>query len=180
MIGRARVRRTAEKFCESAPYPSAHSDGSQTRSPYESTISGRNATIFDVPDPAIETFPNPSPGRDYEIEIRCPEFTSVCPMTGLPDFGEIRITYTPDDRCVELKSLKYYLFGYRDRGIFYLLVGCHGAHVLLAVVWLAVVALLARRGTLAPGRRGALEMCSLYWYFVCGLWAVLFPLVYLY
>jgi 7-cyano-7-deazaguanine reductase len=68
---------------------------------------------------ALETFPNPRPDRDYEIEIRCPEFTSVCPMTGLPDFGEIRITYTPGDRCVELKSLKYYLLDYRSRGIFY-------------------------------------------------------------
>jgi 7-cyano-7-deazaguanine reductase len=68
---------------------------------------------------AIETFPNPRPERDYEIAIRCPEFTSMCPKTGLPDFGEIRITYTPDSRCVELKSLKYYLIAYRNRGIFY-------------------------------------------------------------
>jgi 7-cyano-7-deazaguanine reductase len=69
--------------------------------------------------PEIETFPNPRPERDYEIEIRCPEFTSVCPKTGLPDFGEIRITYTPDARCIELKALKYYLLDYRNRGIFY-------------------------------------------------------------
>ena len=69
--------------------------------------------------PAIETFPNPEPGRDYEIDISCPEFTSVCPKTGLPDFGEIRITYTPDRLCVELKSLKYYLAGFRNTGIFY-------------------------------------------------------------
>jgi 7-cyano-7-deazaguanine reductase len=69
--------------------------------------------------PEIETFPNPRPERDYEIEIRCPEFTSVCPMTGLPDFGEIRINYTPDLRCIELKALKYYLLTYRNRGIFY-------------------------------------------------------------
>jgi 7-cyano-7-deazaguanine reductase len=69
--------------------------------------------------PPLETFPNPSPGRDYEIETRFPEFTSVCPMTGLPDFGEIRITYVPDERCLELKALKYYLVGYRNQGIFY-------------------------------------------------------------
>jgi 7-cyano-7-deazaguanine reductase len=69
--------------------------------------------------PALETFPNPQPGRDYEIAIRCPEFTSVCPKTGLPDFGEIRITYTPDERCIELKSLKYYLVDFRQKGIFY-------------------------------------------------------------
>jgi heme/copper-type cytochrome/quinol oxidase subunit 3 len=63
---------------------------------------------------------------------------------------------------------------------FYVLIGCHAVHVLVAVVWLAIVALLARRGAFAGRRRGALEMCSLYWYFVCALWAVLFPLVYLY
>jgi 7-cyano-7-deazaguanine reductase len=67
----------------------------------------------------IETFPNPRPGRDFEIAIHCPEFTSVCPKTGLPDFGEIRITYVPGDRCIELKSLKYYLIEFRNRGIFY-------------------------------------------------------------
>ena len=54
----------------------------------------------------LTTFPNPRPERDYEICISCPEFTSVCPMTGLPDFGEIRITYTPDARCVELNSVQ--------------------------------------------------------------------------
>ena len=67
----------------------------------------------------IETFPNPRPGREYEIDIRCPEFTSVCPRTGLPDFGEIRITYAPDERCIELKALKNYMIGFRNRGIFY-------------------------------------------------------------
>ena len=67
----------------------------------------------------LETFPNPRPERDFEIAINCPEFTSVCPKTGLPDFGEIRITYTPGDRCIELKSLKYYFLEFRNRGIFY-------------------------------------------------------------
>ena len=69
--------------------------------------------------PKIEIFPNPAPERDYEIAINAPEFTSVCPMTGLPDFGEIRITYVPDAHCLELKALKYYLLEYRNRGIFY-------------------------------------------------------------
>jgi 7-cyano-7-deazaguanine reductase len=69
--------------------------------------------------PTIETFPNPRPGRDYEIAIRCSEFTSVCPKTGLPDFGEIRISYVPGDRCIELKALKYYMLDFRNRGIFY-------------------------------------------------------------
>jgi 7-cyano-7-deazaguanine reductase len=67
----------------------------------------------------LETFPNPSTGRDYQIAIRCPEFTSVCPKTGLPDFGEIRITYVPDELCLELKALKYYMIDFRNRGIFY-------------------------------------------------------------
>ena len=67
----------------------------------------------------LETFPNPQPNRDYEITIRCPEFTSVCPKTGLPDFGEIRIKYVPDERCIELKSLKYYMIDFRNRGIYY-------------------------------------------------------------
>ena len=67
----------------------------------------------------LETFPNRHPGRDYAIEIRCPEFTALCPKTGQPDFGTIRIHYVPDATCLELKSLKLYLFEYRNRGIFY-------------------------------------------------------------
>lgn len=67
----------------------------------------------------LETFPNPAPGRDYTIEIVQPEFTSVCPVTGHPDFGTIRIVYVPDRVCVELKSLKLWLQTYRSRGIFY-------------------------------------------------------------
>ena len=72
-----------------------------------------------MPSSTLETFPNPRPGRDYEIEIRCHEFTSVCPKTGLPDFGEIIITYVPDQLCLELKALKYYMVEFRNRGIFY-------------------------------------------------------------
>src|SRR6266576_5667937 len=71
------------------------------------------------PATPLETFPNPEPGREFEIAIDCPEFTSVCPKTGLPDFGEIRITYVPGDRCIELKALKYYMIEFRNRGIFY-------------------------------------------------------------
>ena len=69
--------------------------------------------------PVLETFPNPRPERDYEISITCPEFTSMCPKTGLPDFGTIRIRYTPGEACIELKALKYYLLEYRNQGIFY-------------------------------------------------------------
>jgi 7-cyano-7-deazaguanine reductase len=67
--------------------------------------------------PAIATFPNQFP--DYEISIDIPEFTSICPKTGLPDFGKIIITYVPKNRCLELKSLKMYILGYRNLGIFY-------------------------------------------------------------
>jgi 7-cyano-7-deazaguanine reductase len=88
----------------------------------------------------LETFPNPRPERDYEIAIDCPEFTSVCPMTGLPDFGTIHITYVPDARCVELKSLKYYMIGFRNRGIFY-------EHVTNEILDDLVAALAPRRMT---------------------------------
>lgn len=67
----------------------------------------------------LETFANPNPGRDYTIEIHCPEFTSLCPITGQPDFGSITYSYVPDGKCVELKSLKLYLQRFRNEGIFY-------------------------------------------------------------
>lgn len=67
----------------------------------------------------LETFANQFPNRDYVIETVCPEFTSVCPKTGQPDFGELTITYVPDQLCIELKSLKFYLQRFRNEGIFY-------------------------------------------------------------
>lgn len=67
----------------------------------------------------IETFPNPAPERKYRITHINPEFTSVCPKTGLPDFGTVTVTYVPDKLCLELKALKYYYFEYRSQGIFY-------------------------------------------------------------
>ncbi len=67
----------------------------------------------------LETFENQFPGRDYVIESVCPEFTSVCPKTGQPDFGELTITYVPDRLCIELKSLKLYLQRFRNHGAFY-------------------------------------------------------------
>ena len=67
----------------------------------------------------LETFPNQYPERTYDIEIVCPEFTSVCPRTGQPDFGRLTILYQPDALCVELKSLKLYLQQFRNEGIFY-------------------------------------------------------------
>jgi 7-cyano-7-deazaguanine reductase len=72
---------------------------------------------IDAPLPDIETWPNQYPG--YQIEIAVPEFTSVCPKTGLPDFGTLTLTYTPDARCLELKSFKLYLLEFRNLGIFY-------------------------------------------------------------
>jgi 7-cyano-7-deazaguanine reductase len=74
------------------------------------------ASGVDAPLPEIETWPNQF--ADYEIEISTPEFTAVCPKTGLPDFGRIVLRYVPDRRCLELKSYKTYLLGYRDLGIF--------------------------------------------------------------
>ena len=71
------------------------------------------------PSKSLETFPNPRPGRDYEISFECPEFTCLCPRTGQPDFATIRIRYVPDALCVELKSLKLYLWSFRDEGHFH-------------------------------------------------------------
>jgi 7-cyano-7-deazaguanine reductase len=71
------------------------------------------------PRTILETFENPRPGRNYEIRFVFPEFTSVCPVTGQPDFATITVTYVPDKACVEMKSLKLYYFSYRNKGIFY-------------------------------------------------------------
>jgi 7-cyano-7-deazaguanine reductase len=71
------------------------------------------------PQKNLDTFPNPNPGRDYEIRFECPEFTCLCPMTGQPDFATIRIEYVPGELCVELKSLKLYLWSYREEGAFH-------------------------------------------------------------
>ena len=67
---------------------------------------------------ALETFPYAEPGKDLEIVIETEEFTAVCPWSGLPDFGKIRIVYVPDKDCIELRSLKYYLLSFRNVGIF--------------------------------------------------------------
>ncbi|MBN60008.1 MAG: NADPH-dependent 7-cyano-7-deazaguanine reductase QueF [Gemmatimonadetes bacterium] len=71
------------------------------------------------PSKELEIFANPHPDRDYTIEMECPEFTSICPVTGQPDFGTIRIRYVPDQQCIELKSLKLYLWSYRQEGAFH-------------------------------------------------------------
>ena len=71
------------------------------------------------PSKQLEIFKNPNPERDYDIEMECPEFTCLCPKTGQPDFATIRISYIPDEFCVELKSLKFYLWSYRNEGAFH-------------------------------------------------------------
>jgi len=72
-----------------------------------------------MPSQDLETFPNPEPGRDYTIRIRIPEFTCLCPKTGQPDFATLHLTYVPDQRCVELRALKLYVWSYRDQGAFH-------------------------------------------------------------
>jgi len=71
------------------------------------------------PARTLETFPNPKPGRDYEIRLEAPEFTCLCPKTGQPDFATLRLAYVPDRLCVELKSFKLYLWSFRDEGHFH-------------------------------------------------------------
>jgi 7-cyano-7-deazaguanine reductase len=71
------------------------------------------------PSQELETFNNPRPGRDYTIRIRMPEFTCVCPRTGQPDFATLHLEYVPNARCVELKSLKLYVWSFRDQGVFH-------------------------------------------------------------
>ena len=72
-----------------------------------------------LPAKTLDTFPNPRPGRPYEVRFECPEFTCLCPKTGQPDFATIRIAYVPAEICVELKSLKLYLWSFRDEGHFH-------------------------------------------------------------
>jgi 7-cyano-7-deazaguanine reductase len=79
------------------------------RPPHESTR----------PSQQLDTFANPAPGRDYDISFDCPEFTCLCPLTGQPDFAHFHISYVPDRTCLELKSLKLYLWSYRDQGAFH-------------------------------------------------------------
>lgn len=80
---------------------------------------GLQSDIREMKTPSIETWENEYSDKDYTIEITTPEFTAICPKTGLPDFGTIQISYIPDEQCVELKSLKEYFLFYRDVGIFH-------------------------------------------------------------
>lgn len=104
------------------------------------------------PSTRMETFPNPHPGRDYEIEIEIPEFTCLCPMTAQPDFAVMRITYIPNDVCVELKSLRNYLWTYREQGTFHEDVTNRIADDLIRLLaprWLDIEAEFQMRGGIA-------------------------------
>lgn len=117
----------------------------------------------------LETFENQYPQREYVIEIVCPEFTSVCPRTGQPDFGTLTFTYSPRLKCVELKSLKLYFQSFRNRGIFYEDVTNTIRNDLVAAMkplWLEVITrwrgrggirsiICASHGDVPPGRHGA-------------------------
>jgi 7-cyano-7-deazaguanine reductase len=121
------------------------------RSIYHATMHGPSIGEAPVSEfrSLLETFENQFPDRDYQIEIVAPEFTSVCPRTGQPDFGTMTITYTPDRKCVELKSLKFYLQSFRNQGIFYEHVTNTILDDLAATVeprWLKVVAAFSARG----------------------------------
>ena len=79
----------------------------------------RDFNMSTQPSRTLETFANPNPERDYTIRIEMPEFTCLCPLTGQPDFANMRLEYVPDDRCIELKSLKLYIWSFRDTGAFH-------------------------------------------------------------
>ena len=86
---------------------------------HHQSYDGLQNDIREMETPTIETWKNEYSDKDYTIEVTNPEFTAICPKTGLPDFGTIQIAYTPDEQCVELKSLKEYFLFYRDVGIFH-------------------------------------------------------------
>jgi 7-cyano-7-deazaguanine reductase len=86
---------------------------------HDQSYDGLQSNIREMKTPSIETWKNEYSDKDYTIEVTTPEFTTICPKTGLPDFGTIQIAYIPDEQCVELKSLKEYFLFYRDVGIFH-------------------------------------------------------------
>ncbi len=121
-----------------------------------------SVSLSDPSRATLETFENPFPARDYIIESICPEFTSLCPKTGQPDFGTLTITYIPDRMCFELKSLKLYLQQYRNHGAFYERVANLILDDLVAVTsprWMRIEAAFTPRGgirstiTVEHGRR---------------------------
>ena len=89
------------------------------KKPAEATMKTIRKRVSTRPSRKMETFPNPKKGRDYEIEVAYPEFTCICPMTGQPDFATITVEYIPDQKILESKSFKLYLWSYRDEGAFH-------------------------------------------------------------
>ena len=79
----------------------------------------RSGRMTTRPSATLDTFPNPRPARDYGIHFDCPEFTCLCPLTGQPDFATFKISYVPDEKCIELKSLKLYMWSFRNEGAFH-------------------------------------------------------------
>jgi len=113
-----------------------------------------------TPSRSLQTFPNPKPRRPFLIDMACPEFTCVCPMTGQPDFATIHVRYVPGKLCVELKSLKLYLWSFRDEGTFHEAVTnriCDDLVKALSPRWIEVVGDFAVRGgihTVVTARHG--------------------------
>jgi 7-cyano-7-deazaguanine reductase len=116
---------------------------------YNYSLNERNVQVSQSFRDVLETFENEYSGRDYTIEIVCPEFTSVCPKTGQPDFGTLTFNYVPEKKCVELKSLKLYLQQFRKEGIFYEHATNRILDDLVAVVeprWMQLTAAFTPRG----------------------------------
>ena len=119
------------------------------RKPVQATMKGIRKRVSTRPTRKMETFPNPKKGREFEIEICYPEFTCLCPLTGQPDFARVEITYIPGDVCVELKSLRNYLWSYRNRGVFHEAVTNRIADDLIRLLqprWLQIEAEFQARG----------------------------------
>jgi 7-cyano-7-deazaguanine reductase len=114
---------------------------------------GKTTEYPDHPDKAqLDTFPNPAPGRSYVISLDCPEFTTLCPITGQPDFARIEINYIPNQRCVESKALKLYLFSFRNIGSFHEAVSNRILDDLVRATepqWMEVIGKFSARGGIA-------------------------------
>ena len=117
LVGGVKVGRKSHKINSHPNLPPYRGKGIQRLHLKQVTL--YNVSMPSQPSKKLDTFPNPNPDRDYVISFECPEFTCLCPKTGQPDFATIRIEYVPDKLCVELKSLKLYLWSYRNEGAFH-------------------------------------------------------------
>ena len=119
MADRKPRKSSADKSSAGKSSAGKSSAGKSARKQRKVAVSERAPAPAAGPSRQLDTFANPAPDRDYEITFECPEFTCLCPLTGQPDFATFEITYVPDARCLELKSLKLYLWSYRDEGAFH-------------------------------------------------------------